>query len=257
MVPNKPLHSTPRCRLCSMVWLIGRARVSFQRSAMKAVISMALSIRGVTLASLFLSVTVGLGQGEVQFRTRVSYTQPPVDGRIYVNGTPVDGSDPLFRAALIGGPFDTGIPTSVDALGNLQTMYSPRVTTITWAHFYTGATPNLTGYVNASPYWSRVVPGADWGGWAMVQVVAWHGNYDTWPEAWAAAHLDSNVLIGFSDPLHVLLPSEPLSPVYAYPWGLQPFSLQPIPEPSVLGLFALAGLTALVSGKSRTKGLNR
>ncbi len=170
------------------------------------------------------------GQGQVQFRNYVTYTTPPIDARVYedsLGGVLLDGNC-TCRAALIGGP-TTGTPTSWTTLGNLQMMYSPGNTTLTWVGFRTGTTaPNLSGTVNVGTQAARVVPGVDWGGTALVQMVAWEGPYTNWTDAWNAAHEPgATVRIGFSIPLTLMLPSNPASPILTYLWGLQPFVCGP------------------------------
>ena len=121
-------------------------------------------------------------------------------------------------------------------------LYNPNTTTLQWVNFRSGtAAPAAPGYVTVTGP-ARVVPGVDWGGSALVQMVAWQGNYDTWAAAFAAWQAGTaDVKIGASNPLTLTLPSAPTSPVLTYLTGLQPFAIVAVPEPT---MFALAGLGA-------------
>ncbi|HEY5912472.1 MAG TPA: hypothetical protein VJA21_17860 [Verrucomicrobiae bacterium] len=189
-------------------------------------------------------------QGVVQFRTYYAGTTPAIDARVFGPDrvTPLDNSNPLWRAALIGGP-TTGTPANpwAGVMGNLSMMYNPTITTLTWSNFR--APPNA-GYVSNLNV-NRAVPGVDWGGTALVQMVAWQGNYNTWAEAYTAGFSGTpNVLLGVSNPLILTLPSSSQSPLLTYLWGLDSFyiSCGPCPEP---GAFAFAALAAAALFLSR------
>ncbi len=210
-----------------------------------------------SLVPLLLCFSLGASaQGVVQFRTSYSGTTPPVNAQVFYglygyNLTPLSDANRNWRAALIGGPV-TSTPANVPwshpgnggglSMGNLQTMYNPTVTTLTWTGF--SAPPNA-GYVYVSPGTAgRAVPGVDWGGTALVQMVAWEGNYNTWQDAFSAFinGTDANIRIGASNPLMLTLPPGPASPTLTYLVGLQSFTIT-VPEPAG---FALAALGAVV-----------
>ncbi len=186
-----------------------------------------------------------LAQGWVQFRNFYTGTTPPIDARVsfFWGGAP-NASNPLWRAALIGGP-TTATPASYNGPGTLQMMFYPGTganSTISWVNFRSGSTPPIAdGYVNIGSTPARAVPGVDWGGTALVQMVAWQGNYNTWEEAYAALQSGvPDVFVGFSNPLTLILPSSATSPVLTYLWGLQPFSfgsMTPPPSPYFHGIY--------------------
>ncbi|HEY5911516.1 MAG TPA: hypothetical protein VJA21_13030, partial [Verrucomicrobiae bacterium] len=166
---------------------------------------------------LVCSCLAVLAQGQIVFRNYVRFTTPPIDAPVYleqVGGTPLSGTNLNYRAALLGGP-NTATPWSLTQPGTLQVTYNPSITTLTWAAFNTGTLPGQTpGYVRADATFppSRAVPGADWGTWALVQMVAWEGPYTSWTEAWQAAQAGS-VRIGASNPLTIHLPNSPTANV--------------------------------------------
>ncbi len=188
------------------------------------------------------------GQGWVQFRNFYAGTSPAVDAPVRLlspTGQLLDSSNNLWRAALIGGP-TTGTAASLSTAGTLQMMFYPTTaatSTISWVNFRSGTTPPAApGYVAYGSSVPRAVPGVDWGGTALVQMVAWQGNYTDWASAWDAANRGvADVLIGFSNPLTLKLPSSSTDPNFTYLWGLNSFFIAPIPEPTT---FALAGLGA-------------
>jgi PEP-CTERM motif len=190
------------------------------------------------LALLGSSLTLtAFGQGEVQFKNFISGV---VDARITQDvttpGSPVniDGSDPLFRAALLGGAVGGTAATMNDA-GSLALLSSPDGTS-TYVGFRTAG---AAGILNIGNEAARVVPGVNWGGSAMVQVVAWYGN-----ETDYAAAVAANDPRGVSNTLTLTLPSSATDPNLANLVGLQSFNVTGsaiIPEPTT---FALAGLGA-------------
>lgn len=201
-------------------------------------------------AVLIGTAACAFGQGAVQFRNYYTGTTPAIDAPVHLDtlaGQLLDASNPLWRAALIGGP-TTATPASMSTAGTLQMMFYPTTaatSTTSWVTFRaspgTGA-PNAPGYVAYGSTVARAVPGVDWGGTALVQMVAWQGNYTTWADAYAAAAAGTpNVLIGVSNPLTLKLPSGPTDPNATFLWGLNSFAIAPIPEPTT---FALAGLGA-------------
>ncbi len=197
------------------------------------------------IALLSCATTGAFGQGWVQFRNYYTGTTPPVDAPVYIEGDGrVNGLDnPLARAALIGGPTNA-TPASWVGPGNLSMMFYPAtsaLSTISWVNFrITNGIPNDGGYVAYGSYVARAVPGVDWGGTALVQMVAWQGKFNTWQDAWTAAQTDPNVYIGFSYPLTLKLPSSPFDSNYTYLWGLHSFYIAPVLEPPPL----LTGVSA-------------
>jgi hypothetical protein len=188
-----------------------------------------------------LSLTV-YGQGVVQFvnlSVGPDITAPITDS----TGAPLDGSDALNKAALIGGPTG-GTPASLTTAGSGLALLASPDGSATVAGFLTG---NNAGIINSFANQARVVTGVDYGGTAMLQVVAWHGAANTWQDAYTAWQTDpATTQIGFSDALSVTLPSSATSPDQAYLVGLQGFALTPasqVPEPSTFAL--LAGFLAL------------
>jgi hypothetical protein len=201
-----------------------------------------------TLACTALSVHA---QGVVYFQNRdlASGISSPIY-MLTVGGVALDGTDTNFRAALLGGPAGTAaasIPGSrtnnnqfglVPSQGSLITLASPS-TGATWTTFRTGAGAGFVGLGTDS---ARPVPGQDWGTTAEVQVVAWNGAFDTWPEAYAAWFSGQpGIFIGASNPLNLTLSSASTDPNITKLIGLESFAIVPAPEPSTL---ALAGLSA-------------
>ncbi len=169
------------------------------------------------------------GQGIVQFRNYVTSTTPQINAPVYldwVGGTLPDGSNPMWRTALIGGP-TTSTPASLSTEGTLQMMFGTGAnSTISWVNFRSGTTPPIApGYVNCGSAWGRAVPGVDWGGTALVQMVAWEGNYTSWHDAFTAWMSGGWVRIGFSNPLTLSLPSGPTDVNATYLWGLNSFAI--------------------------------
>ncbi len=189
----------------------------------------------------FWSPIIVLGQGQVQFRNYVPDTSPLIDARVRLNdGTFPDGSDPLWRAALIGGP-TTATPASPGTAGTLSMLYHPANTTLSWVNFRSGTVPPLSaGYVNVGATPQRVVPGVDWGETALVQMVVWHGNFTTWADAYAASSTDPNIIVGMSNPLTLRLPWSPTDSNLTYLWGLQPVGF-PLEPPVFFDLAAFSG----------------
>ncbi len=207
-------------------------------------------MKKILLTALLVSATAGaFAQGVVQFRGYWSATSPVVDARVSngLTGALLDSSNTLWRTALIGGP-TTASAAIVDAgplgtAGTLGMMYNPTATTLTWVNFASGTSaPNLSGIPRVGLQAARAVPGVDWGGTALVQMVAWQGNYTTWADAFAAWKAGTaDVLIGASNPLTLKLPTSATDQNLTYLWNLNSFSIVPVPEPTT---FALAGLGA-------------
>jgi len=196
------------------------------------------------LTALLLGATAGAyAQGVVQFRNWLA--NPPINAIVTVQGA--GAADANYRAALIGGPVGS-VQSTDTVLGNMNLMYYSANTTLTWVNFRaTGTTPPAApGYVNVGSTAGRVVPGVDWGGQAMVQMVAWSGTATTWQDAWNQAHTDPNVWIGFSDALTLRLPTSATDPNSTYLVGLNAFTIHPVPEPTSLALAGLGAAALLI-----------
>jgi hypothetical protein len=215
------------------------------------------------VALLLASAAVAHGQGMVQFRNYWAATTPSINAPVYldaVGGMRLNASNPLWRAALVGGPAETGIPWGWGRQGNLQMMYYPNNTTITWVNFRSGTNPPAAdGYVNVGSSASRVVPGVDWGGLAMVQMVVWEGLANTIDDVWQLNYPrppSGHYYVGFSNPLILQLPSSSTDPNLTYLWGLQPFAINWVPEPSSFALLSLS-VALLISRQAVQKRKTR
>ena len=197
-----------------------------------------------TLLTVLLTCTASavFAQGQVQFRNLYSSGSINVNAPVtlWPDGSMLlDNSNPLWRAALLGGP-TTAAPVNLAAgvLGTLTQLYHPVNTTLSWCNFR--AAPNQGSVTVASA--SRVLNDVNWGQQGLVQMVVWQGNYDTWAAAFAARQAGTpDVWIGASNPLTLTMPTGPTDPNLTYLVGLQAFSIVPVPEPTT---FALAGLGA-------------
>jgi len=201
------------------------------------------------LLTVFVSC-IGIGvfaQGQVQFRTYYAGSTPPVDAKVYWDDgiIPLDNSNPEWRAALLGGPTTlTAYRFSPEYGGNLPMLHNPATTTLTWVNFR--GSPNQ-GYVSVTGV-AREIEGVNWGGTALVQMVAWQGPYTTWTDAFYAVMSGTGVgvMIGVSNPLTLTLPSSPVDPNLTYLQGLQSFTLVYVPEPSALALSGLGAAVPLI-----------
>ncbi len=210
--------------------------------------------RNLLALCLACAATGALAQGTVQFRGWWTSTTPAVDARVFASaiwpwgsGALLDGSNTAWRCALIGGP-TTATPTHLFNVGTLQMMFYSGDTTVTWVNFNSGAAaPRFSGTPATGSRTSYVVPGVDWGGTALVQMVAWEGNYTTWADAWTASWTPgSTVRIGYSNPLTLTLPSSATSTSLTYLWGLNSFSIGPIPEPGACVLAGFGAATLII-----------
>lgn len=181
----------------------------------------------VTVCLVAFTWGAALGQGMVQFRNYYPATTPPIDAPVALSsGQRLNGSNPLWRAALIGGP-TSATPASSESPGTLPMLHSPSDAALTWVNFRSGTTPPIAdGYVNTGSRAARVIPGVNWGEIALVQMVAWQGDYNTWAEAYAAWKAGTpDVLLGFSNPLTLRLPPGSTSPDLTYLWELNSFTI--------------------------------
>ena len=123
-----------------------------------------------------------LGQGQVQFQNRdaAAGIDAPIYG-LFGRGL-ADGADPLYRAALLGGR-TSWEPATYGWAGTLSMTANPDNPDLTWVGFRTGP---AAGYLNVGSSAARVIPSVDWGQQALVQVVVWYGNYNSYSEAVAA-----------------------------------------------------------------------
>jgi hypothetical protein len=240
----------------------GRAKIKFLSSSLLekcSTFDTCIAMKGMLLlATLLISTSASFGQGQVEFRNWSNqFTPPPsVDAPIFlgvVGGTRLDSNvSTLYRAALLGGP-TTGTPAVLDFAhhifdpGNLSMTYSDFISTRSWAGFRTGSNTHFgAGYINVGSTGRRVIPGVDWNQFALVQVVAWQGDFADWSSAFLAAETDSNVLVGVSNPLILQLPSSVTDTYVTWLLGLESFAISSIPEPSALALVCLATLAALM-----------
>lgn len=194
-------------------------------------------------------VSAAFGQGTILFQNRdLAYD---INAPVYI-GQPIliDGADPLWRAALLGGPLDSVAAFPGHSLGTLAMLASPD-TGATWVGFGTGSD---AGYINIGSDTKRIVPGVNWGEEGLFQMVVWHGNYTTWEEAFNATKDDPNGVIGASFPVLVRLPSGPdvSDNLQARLFYLDSFSIE-IPEPSGV-VYLLLGAIGwfLVRGRNST-----
>jgi|ERR1051325_2975716 hypothetical protein len=209
--------------------------------------------------------SAAFGQGFAIFNNVVRNTTPSINAPIYlyqVGGFKLDSAvNSLWRAALLGGP-TTSTPAFVngslgfssvghDTAGNLGLTHYVNDATRTWVGFRSGTSTVLgAGVVDVGAESTYVIPGVDFGQQAMLQVVAWQGNFTDWYSAFAAAELgDGGVKIGASNPVTVTLESSPTDTAYPYLWGLQPFEIG-IPEPSSAALGGL-GAAMWLAGRRR------
>jgi hypothetical protein len=206
-------------------------------------------MKKILLTALLCCATASVfAQGVVQFRNYWTSTTPAVNAPVGIQGGALlNASNPLWRAALIGGPVGATPTDGMMVLGNLSMMYYTVNTTVTWVNFRTGATPPAAdGYINVGSSTARVVPGVDWGAQAVVQMVAWQGNFTTYADAWTAAQTDPTVLIGASSALTLQLPASSTDPNLTYLWGLNAFNIHPVPEPATLALAGLGAAALLI-----------
>lgn len=161
--------------------------------------------------------------------------------------TRLEGTD--YYACLLGGPVSgtawNGNPLApVMGTLTLTTNLSTGAGVVT---FRTGATG--AGYVNVGAAGARVMPGVDYSGTAQVQVMAWSAAAGADPvaafNAWRADTTGS-LLLGISSPLSLVTTTGPTDPAVPRLVGLAPFSVVPVPEPSVIALGALSLLGALM-----------
>ena len=208
----------------------------------RKLISLALTL---AVAHSLLSLAA-MGQGTVCFNNRDFGAG--IDAPVFwneVGGAKVDGTDPLWRAALLGGLL-TSTPVYAGSTlpngGTTLSMLASPTTGATWVNFRTGA---AAGYVAVGSDCMREIPGVDWGGHAMVQMVVWYGDFDTWNDAYAAYGRAYGGPIAWSEPLTVTLADGPLDPNLTRLVGLQSFSV--IPEPCALPLAALGTAILLLA----------
>jgi hypothetical protein len=199
------------------------------RSAMRRCVGTAVAI--LVLAVLCGSAEKSFAQGEIVFANN-----PATRITNALTGDAWWGADPgLLRVAVYGANGDNQPESSLALQPSAVTnFYAP-------GRFF-GATRTLN------------LPG----GWATLQVRAWGAAiaYETYEEAVAAGMAgDGSVLVGASLPFALVLniPPGTATPITL---GLQPFLVQPIPEPSgvVLGLLgAGAVLFSQFARRARTR----
>jgi len=204
-------------------------------------------MKKILLTALLCCATASVfAQGTVQFRNY--YAAASINAPVGIEGGALlNASNPLWRAALIGGPVGSTPTDGMMTLGGLSMMYYPANTTLTWVNFRTGTTPPAAdGFVNVGSSTARAVPGVNWGGQAVVQMVAWQGNFTTYADAWQAAQTDPTVLIGASGVMTLTLPASSTDVNLTYLVGLSPFNIHPVPEPATLALAGLGAAALLI-----------
>jgi hypothetical protein len=186
------------------------------------------------------------GQGALLFNNIGPGITAPIT-ELTSTGPRLDGT--AYYACLLGGPV-SGTAWSGDPLApvmgtlTLTTNLSTGAGVVT---FRTGAAG--IGYVNVGAAGARVIPGVDYSGTAQVQVMAWSAAAGADPvaafNAWRA-DTTGTLLLGISSPLSLVTTTGPTDPAVPRLVGLAPFSVVPVPEPSVIALGALSLLGALM-----------
>jgi len=182
-------------------------------------------MKHVFFVSLFvLSNIVAYSQGTIWFLNRVTGTPGVVEPVYYIDGmTPLSGSG--FLAQLYAGP----IPATLEPIGDPMSFR----TGVGAGYFQVG------GFIDPT----RVIPTVGIGEIAWIEVRAWEvATGPTWESAWirGASPMFSQVTGGVP-------PNFPTVMV-----GLRSFSLQVVPEPSVIAFLFLGGLL-LASKRWRQK----
>jgi len=145
----------------------------------------------------------------------------------YLSAPLVDGSDPFYRAALLGGPTNSIYAMPGLPVGTLSLLASPN-TGANWVGFGSGWTPVIASATTPSGH-SRCelgeLPCFKW----------WYGmaNYTTWEEAFnATKDLEVGTLVGTSSLM--LCGCHRGQPILVKPSWLtsEAFSIMVIPEPS-------------------------
>lgn len=191
-----------------------------------------------TIGAMSLLVASAFGQGVVVFGNRDTTATPAINAIVTdMAGNKIDGLAGF--AAFLGGPAaSTGYTVTSQSLiaGNLAQLGAA-------VNFRTGA---AAGYVSPD---TRIVPNVAVGQTAMLQMVAWMGNYSDWNSAFAAAQAgtDASLQLGASGTWTVTT-TDPTSPVLNPNQGLTAFSLvpSPVPEPSTMALAGLGAAALLI-----------
>lgn len=180
------------------------------------------------------------GQGIVQFNN-LSPTRFNIRDSDGTTGLAGSG----FRAALLGGAVGStawSVSTSGVVSGSGLSLLTSPDTGNSWLSFRTGAGAGVVA--GGDP--NRTVTGVNWGGSAVIQMVAWSGTSADWSSAVSAALTPgSGVRIGASNPITVTLPTGPTDPNLAYLVGMQSFNIIAVPEPSTLALLGLGAVSLL------------
>jgi hypothetical protein len=196
------------------------------------------------------AVGSAFGQGQVLFQNYDKSASPSILAPVYWGtlgggyGPPISGSN--ARAALLGGPLPYQ-PWDYNTFGELTALASP-VTGQTWVNFRTGA---AAGYVDVGTDSPRVVPTVPYGGQALLQMVVWTGNYDSWTDAWNAWRGNAGNQIGISQPWAVTTTLSFIDMNFPRNLGLESFSTLVVPEPSVQAIAGLGGLVLVLSRLSK------
>jgi hypothetical protein len=201
------------------------------------------------LSGLCLVGAAAYGQGQLNFNNNPA-TVGGTGAPIFMDGVKVSGTQ--ARAALIGGPAATATPYTLTQAGvNMLMTANPSTPSIMWVNFRTGTSSALgAGFVSVGSAGARGLSNVDYGGSALVQVVAWTGNYTTWADAWTAAQTDLSVKIGISNPLTKTVTTGPSDTNVPLLTGLTSFNLVSVPEPATAAIVGM-GLASLLVFRRR------
>lgn len=195
-----------------------------------------------TLAALASLTLSAFGQGQVLFNNRATSATPPLNSPIYldvVGGVKLEGA--TYRAALLGGAVGS-VATSLSGIGNLATLASPN-SGATWVTFRTGGT--FGGAVAVGSDGARILPTVAYGQSAVLQMVAWAGNYTTWADAYAAG-MAAQTKFGWSNPITITTSTSLTDPNLPVLQGLNSFAITLVPEPSSMALLGLGAAALMI-----------
>jgi hypothetical protein len=206
----------------------------------------------VLIAALSLTGAAAFGQGQFTFNNQAVATgtgPAPIFFDSVASGVKVSGTQ--ARTALIAGPAASATPYTLQQAGTGMMMGNfPGSSTLTWVTFRTGtSTSSGAGFVSVGATAVREFSNVGFGVSAIVQVVAWTGNYTDWAAAWTAAQVDPTVKIGMSSPLTLSGGNPPTTSPTALA-GLTSFALTPVPEPATAAIIGM-GLASLLVFRRR------
>lgn len=197
-----------------------------------------------TLSAITLLAVSAFGQGQVLFNNLDKTATPNILAPVHMDtltGALLSGTQ--ARAALLGGPAATGIGSSLANIGNLTMLANPTDGS-TWVNFRTGG---AAGYVSVGATGARILNNVGYNSSAMLQMVAWTGNFSDWASAYNAAKGgDLTVKIGWSSTWNVTTTTSPTDPAFPRNLGLTEFAVAIVPEPSTLALAGLGAAAMLI-----------